>query len=192
LAAACRKVSRRAEVAWRKRNLIRKIRIQASRESRKELAVARREIMRRTKVDRKRYDQDNAAPTTPKGRTSGMKGPGCNNVMRDPGLKQQLRGNERINNSGIRWQQSHNIERISWELDRKAFRLQFVKRVFAISSGIQRIKDWTLWGADPLQNIKEKETAQRGGAGNVEAPAATTTERIINRTLSGVARDERT
>jgi hypothetical protein len=33
-AAVCRKVSRRAKVAWRKRNLIRKIRIQASCEPR--------------------------------------------------------------------------------------------------------------------------------------------------------------
>jgi hypothetical protein len=76
-AAASKKVSRRANVAWRKRNLIRQIRIQASRESRKELAVARREMMHRAKVarrrehDRKRYDQDIVAPRTPKGRTSG-------------------------------------------------------------------------------------------------------------------------
>jgi hypothetical protein len=95
-AAACRKVSRRAKVAWQKSNLIRKIRIQVSLESRKELAVARRKMMHRAKVarrrghDRKRYDQDNVAPRTPKGRTSGMrrwKGPECNNGMRDRGIK---------------------------------------------------------------------------------------------------------
>jgi hypothetical protein len=54
--------------------------------------------------DRKRHEQDNVAPKTPKGQTSEMrrwKGPECNNDMRDRGLKQQLRGNERINNSGI-------------------------------------------------------------------------------------------
>jgi hypothetical protein len=38
---------------------------------------------------------------------------------------------------------------------------------------------------------RKKNIAQRGGAGNVEAPALTTTERI-DRTLSGVAREERT
>jgi hypothetical protein len=111
LVAVCRKVSRGAKVAWRKINLIRKIRIQASRESRMELAVARRKMIRRAKVaqrrvhDRKRYDQENVAPRTPKGQTSGMrlrKGPECKNGMRDRGLKQQLRGNERINNSRIR------------------------------------------------------------------------------------------
>jgi hypothetical protein len=107
LAAACRKVSRRAKVAWRKRKLVRKIRIQANRESRKELAVARREMTHRAEVawwrehDRKRYNQDNVAARSPRERTSGMrrwKGPECNNGMRDRGLKQQLRGNERINN----------------------------------------------------------------------------------------------
>jgi hypothetical protein len=44
LAGACRKVSPHAKVAWQKRNLIRKIRIQASRKLRRELSVACREI----------------------------------------------------------------------------------------------------------------------------------------------------
>jgi hypothetical protein len=43
-------------------------------------------------------------------------------------------------------------------------------------------------GVDPHQN--ETRTVQRGGAGNVEAPAPTTTKRT-DRTLSGAARDER-
>jgi hypothetical protein len=64
--------------------------------------------------------------------------------MRDRGIKQQLQGNEQINNSGIRLL-CLKIERRSEELDRKAFGLEFVKRAFGISSEIQRIKDWTLW-----------------------------------------------
>jgi hypothetical protein len=56
--AGCRKVFRSAKVAWRKRKLVRKIRIQESRESRKELAVARRKVPRRVKVEwRKRNSQ---------------------------------------------------------------------------------------------------------------------------------------
>jgi hypothetical protein len=48
--------------------------------------------------------------------------------------------------------------------------------------------DGTLWrGRPPPQT--EKRTAQRGGAGSVEAPALITTERV-DRTLSGVIRDE--
>jgi hypothetical protein len=91
-----------------KETSIRKIWIQASPELQNELAVAHREMMHHAKVaqhreqDRKRYDQDNVAPRTLKGRTSGMrrwKGAECNNGIRDWGLKQQLWGNERINNS---------------------------------------------------------------------------------------------
>jgi hypothetical protein len=65
--------------------------------------------------------------------------------MRDRDLKQQLRGNERINNSGISRPLHLKIERTSEELDRKTFGLEFVKRAFGISNRIQRIKDWTLW-----------------------------------------------
>jgi hypothetical protein len=48
-AAACRRVSHLAKVAWQKRN-IRKIRIQASCELRKEVAIAHRKMPRRAKV----------------------------------------------------------------------------------------------------------------------------------------------
>jgi hypothetical protein len=61
--------------------------------------------------------------------------------MRDQGLRQQLRGNERINNSGIRQLLRPKIERTSEELHRKVFELQLVKRAFGISNGIKRIKD---------------------------------------------------
>jgi hypothetical protein len=89
--ATCKKVSHHAKVARQKRNLIRKVRIQASHDSQKELAVARREMMHRAKVaqrrgqHRKRYEE-NVAPKTLKGQMSGMrrwKGPEHNNGMRD-------------------------------------------------------------------------------------------------------------
>jgi hypothetical protein len=61
LAAACRKVSSCATVAWRKRNLLRKIRIQASCNSRRRLAVGGRRMSRRATVVRsKRYFQKNS------------------------------------------------------------------------------------------------------------------------------------
>jgi hypothetical protein len=52
LAAVCRKVSRCATVAWRKRKLVRMIRIQENCEPRKEWAVAHREMTHRAKVAR--------------------------------------------------------------------------------------------------------------------------------------------
>jgi hypothetical protein len=92
LAAACRKVFRRAKVAWRKRNLVRKIRTQGDCGPRKELAIARRKITHHAEEarckehNRKRYDHDNVAPGTPEGWTSGIrrsKGPECNNCIMD-------------------------------------------------------------------------------------------------------------
>jgi hypothetical protein len=71
LVAACRKVSRLAKEAWRKRNIIRITRTQVDCGPRKEFAVARREMTHRAEVarrrghDRKRCDRDNVAPGTP-------------------------------------------------------------------------------------------------------------------------------
>jgi hypothetical protein len=65
LAAACRKVSRRARVAWHKRNVFRKIRTQGNCGLWKELPAAGRRMTLSTKValrrghDHKRYDQHN-------------------------------------------------------------------------------------------------------------------------------------
>jgi hypothetical protein len=86
----------------------------------------------------------------------GWKGLECSNDMRDQGLKQQLRGNERINNSGIRRLLRHNIEGTSEELDRKTFGLEFIKRAFGISNRIQRIKDWTLWMGSTSSKTEKK------------------------------------
>jgi hypothetical protein len=106
--------------------------------------------------------------------------------MRGRGLKQQLLGNERINNSGVRRLLRLKIERTSEELDRKTIGLEFVKREFGISSGIQRLKDWTSWRGSRATPKRGKNIAQREEAGNVEALASTTTERI-DRCRSGRA-----
>jgi hypothetical protein len=49
-AASCRRKSHRAKIAWRESSLFRKILVQASRESRKEFAVAHREMTHHAKV----------------------------------------------------------------------------------------------------------------------------------------------
>jgi hypothetical protein len=80
LAAACRKVSRRATVAWRKRYVFRKIRTQGSCGPRQELAAARRVMTLRSKVARQKVKvvrkdrtKDSVAPGTQKGCTCRMK-----------------------------------------------------------------------------------------------------------------------
>jgi hypothetical protein len=57
--------------------------------------------------------------------------------------------------------------------------------------GCTELKTGPCGGVDLLQNEKKKQSVHRG-AGNVEAHASTATERRIDRTLSGVVRDERT
>jgi hypothetical protein len=100
LAATCRKVSHRAAMAWRKRNVFRKIRTRGNCGPWRELAAAGRRMTHSTKVarrrghDRKRYDQDNVVQETRIGRTFGKrrwKGPECNSGIRDRGLRHQLR-----------------------------------------------------------------------------------------------------
>jgi hypothetical protein len=92
---------RRDQTLAMRRHQKTKGRIRASRELWKKLAVSRREMTHRAKVawrrghDRKRYDQDNVAPRTPKKWTSRMgrwQGMEYNNGIRDRGLRQELLG----------------------------------------------------------------------------------------------------
>jgi hypothetical protein len=79
LAAACRKMSRRVEVARRKKNIFRKIRTQGNCGLQKELTAAGRRMTQSTKVarrrghDHKRHDQHRVAQETRKGRTFGKR-----------------------------------------------------------------------------------------------------------------------
>jgi hypothetical protein len=77
LAAACRKVSRRAAVAWSKRTVVRK-------------------DLTRNKVER-------GAPKRRKDKKRLWKCPECNNGMCEWGLREQLLGNKRIKDPGDRW-----------------------------------------------------------------------------------------
>jgi hypothetical protein len=91
LAAACRKVSRRAAVARSKRNVFRKIRTQGNCGPWKELATAGRRMTHSTKVARarghyrKRYDQNNVVQETQKGQTFGK-------TLEGPRMKQWHKG----------------------------------------------------------------------------------------------------
>jgi hypothetical protein len=139
LVAACRKVSRRAAVARRKRNVFGKIRAQGNCGPRKQLAAAGRRITDSTKVARRKgQNKDDVTPRCPKVRTFGKrrwKGPECNNDIRDPGLRQQLRGRERIKNPDTRRQLRLKIDRTSEDFDRNALGLQSVKRATGMSAG---------------------------------------------------------
>jgi hypothetical protein len=106
LAAACKKITRRATVAWRKRNVLRKIVTQGNCEPRSTLTAAgimmtcrARMAWRKEKFVRKDCTTDRAEQENPKRLNDGKilrKGLVCNNGIRDRGLREQLQGRMRI------------------------------------------------------------------------------------------------
>jgi hypothetical protein len=92
--AAGRKVTRHARVAWRKENVVRK--------------------------DCSRNQVERGTPKRRKDRERLLKGPECNNGIRDQGLRQQLQGKMRIKNPGTRRHLRLNIKRTSDRINRKA------------------------------------------------------------------------
>jgi hypothetical protein len=80
-----------------------------------------------------RQGKDDIALRTPKGWTSRMKhwkDPKCKIGIKDPDTRRQLH---------------LMIERTSEGIDRKAFRLEFVKRATGMFSRLQKVRDWTVW-----------------------------------------------
>jgi hypothetical protein len=55
----------------------------------------------------------------------------------------------------------------------KTMRLEIAKRIARSTVGMPKIRNWTLWRGRPPPKRKKK-TADRTGAGNVEAPAPDT------------------
>jgi hypothetical protein len=135
LAAACRKMmSRHATVAWRKRNIFRKIWPKENCGPRSTLATACRRMTRSAKVarckehDHDKYDQVNRGQETQEQRKDGKrmrKYLECNNGLRQklqyPHTRRQLR---------------LRIKRTSDRIDGKTFRPEMVKRANEMSSGL--------------------------------------------------------
>jgi hypothetical protein len=153
-AAACRKVSRRAKMTWRKRNHVTRNDTQINYGRRKRLNVTGRKTTRRATVAwhnenvvRKDCARDQAKRGTPKRRKYGglWNFPECNNGIRDQGIKQELHSRKRIKDLGDRLPLCPRNERTFGGIYRKTIGLDTVKRAVWISSGMRKIKDWTLW-----------------------------------------------
>jgi hypothetical protein len=54
-------------------------------------------------------------------------------------------GSTGIKDLGIRRQLRLKIDRTSDGFDRKAFGMDFVRRAAGMSSGLWKVRDWTLW-----------------------------------------------
>jgi hypothetical protein len=119
LAAACRKVSRYATVAWRKRNFTRRSETRGYCGSRKGVTVAERRATSHAKAawgkenvvrqDWVRKQGEQEIKKRRKDRKRLRKHSEYNRCLRDVGLKQQLRGWKRIKDLGVRLPVCHNI-----------------------------------------------------------------------------------
>jgi hypothetical protein len=145
LAAACRKVSRRATVAWRKRNISGKIRTQGSCGPRQALGAARIRMMTlRAKVTRRKKTRtrDEVIRGTLRKRTYGRRrqpNPERKNGTEDPDIRRRMR---------------LETER-RLEIDRKIFESAVVKRATGMSNRLRKVKDWVLWrGRPPPKRLK--------------------------------------
>jgi hypothetical protein len=161
LAAVCRKASRRAKVAWLKRNVFRKSRTCGYCGLRKEVAASRKKGTRCARHRRKVQNKEKVAQRSPTGgaferrcRTS----PECSNGIRD-------RGRRRIKDPSTRRQPRLKIKWTSEHIDRKIFyeilREKIPKHVVETSSRMQQMRNWTLWrGRPPPKRKKEPRTEQ--------------------------------
>jgi hypothetical protein len=156
LAAACRKVSRCATVAWRKRNIFRKSRTQANCGLRKEVTAAGMKVTHCAGHRRNEQNKDDVLPKSPKGGTFEKrlwKGPKCKNGIRD-------RGRRRIKDHSTRRQLHLKIKWTSEQIDRKTLyetsREKIVKRAPGMSIGLRQGRNWTLWRGRPPPKQKRK------------------------------------
>jgi hypothetical protein len=155
LDAACRKVSRRATVAWLKRNVFRKSWTCGYCGLRKEVTASRKMV---TRCERHRRKVAQRSPTGGTFEHRCRRGPECSNGIRD-------RGRRRIKDPSTRRQLRLKIKWTSKQIDRKIFygilREQIPKHVVETSSRLQQRRNCTLWrGRPPPKRKKEPRTEQ--------------------------------
>jgi hypothetical protein len=169
LAATCRKVSHRATVAWRKRNIFRKIRTQGNCGPQKGLAAAGRKIILCAKVSRrkghrrKERHKDDVAPRSTKGRTlekrqrsrkEGGKGPRRETAA----MSEEDQDNHERHRRVELWTKSHLVsggtrKKTLFEI----YRRKILRQVVGNSRGFRRIKNWTLRKGRPPPKRKQKQ-----------------------------------
>jgi hypothetical protein len=126
-AAACRKVSRRATVAWRKKNIFREILTDRNCGLQKEVTASRRKI---TRCAGHRHMARNK-----------RKGPECNTGIRDRGLRQQLQGRNLVED--LCGEQPQYLKKVqvkstaNFDMNfTKTGRLEIAKRIVGSSVGL--------------------------------------------------------
>jgi hypothetical protein len=169
LATACRKVYRRAKVAWRRRIIFRKSSTQRNCGPRKDVTTAGIKFTHCAGHRHMEKKEDNAEQETQK-RTENRcwMYHECNTGIRDRGLKQRLRVSNQLKDltmnaiEGCRLgQQSHlgrrgTLKMIFYEITGR----KFTKQIAGSSVGLQQGKDWTLWRGQPPPKRKKRLQAE--------------------------------
>jgi hypothetical protein len=167
LAAACRKVFRRAAVAWRKRNFPRNIRTLGNCGFVRKLTVACRRWFAQAKVARcergvvrrnwirAKVEQGTRREETCQEGEIGVKNLGCRRPL-------YLR-RKRTTADGVReWksEQPHlKNERTTSEIYRRTIELEVVKRGTEMSTGLLKMRKWKLWRCRPPPKRKKNPLA---------------------------------
>jgi hypothetical protein len=171
LAAACRKVSRHATVAWRKRNVFRKSWTNGNCEPQKEVTTARRKITRCAGQKRKVVqNKDGVSPKSPKGGTyekrlwrssECKKGIRSRDIEETPHLR---KGRKTVNSNGGWSKRLHpRLKSMgnSIQVFGKTIERQFGKLADGSSVVLRNINNWTLWrGRPPPKRKKSLHTKQ--------------------------------
>jgi hypothetical protein len=166
---ACRKVSRHATVAWRKRKTFRKSVIRGYCGSRKGVTVADRKTSRHAVVVwRKRNFTRNiriqeSRESSKDFAADGMrKGPKCKNGIRRRDIKEpprlRMEGKTASSSGGWHKREQQRLKGMSkynniyW----RTTGLEFVERANEMSSKLQKVRNWTVWRGRPTPKRKKK------------------------------------
>jgi hypothetical protein len=161
--------ARRAGVAWRRINAVRKILTHGYSGLRKEVTAAGMRITRCAGHGHKGRNKDDVKRETRK-RTFEKKlweGSDCNTDIRNRGLRQQLQGRNAVKDLGggrPRYLGKRDLKLLQLESKgnfdttfRKTTRLGIAKRIAGSPVALQRIKKWTLWrGRPPPKQNKQQ------------------------------------
>jgi hypothetical protein len=158
-AAACRKVYRRAKVAWRKRKLVRRIGTQENCGPRKEFSPTGIRMTHRAKVARRKGNIVRNKWTRAKAELGIQK------------VRTRHEGRKRVKDQGggrPRYLRKRNLKKLRLEstgnLDTtfsKTTRLEIAKRISRCTVGMRKIRNWTLWRGRPPQKRKKKRPVER-------------------------------
>jgi hypothetical protein len=160
LAAAYRKVSRRATVAWRKRNLIRRSGTQENCGPLKEFSPTRIRMTRCAKVawrKRRSYEGPSFEQGRRKNETKNKFSRGTQK-LRTLGRIQLTcqEGTNGTRNRDVKEQMRLGNQRTSRGIYRKSTGLEIAKRIARCTVGLKRLMERTLWRAHPPPKRKKK------------------------------------